>query len=85
MKTKSQVGFDCLHQYICYVRLKNALICLGNIVSLLTIAKKKGIDHSSSHKCLVKWDDISKTKSWINTVAFSMSREDNFLSPHSVL
>jgi hypothetical protein len=25
--------------------------------------KEKGDDHSSNHKCLVKWNDTNKTKS----------------------
>jgi hypothetical protein len=26
----------------------------------------KGDDHFSNHKCLVEWNDINKSKSWVN-------------------
>jgi hypothetical protein len=28
--------------------------------------KEKGDDHSSSHKCLVEWNNINETKSWVS-------------------
>jgi uncharacterized membrane protein len=39
----------------------------------LIIEKEKGDDHISNHKCLVEWNDISKTKSWVNYFALSLS------------
>jgi hypothetical protein len=33
---------------------------------LVDYRKEKGDDHSSSHECLVEWNDINKTKSWVN-------------------
>jgi hypothetical protein len=27
--------------------------------------KEKGDDDSSNHKCLVEWNDLNKTKSWV--------------------
>jgi hypothetical protein len=34
--------------------------------------KEKGDVNSSNHKCLVEWNDINKTKSWLNYFALSL-------------
>jgi hypothetical protein len=33
---------------------------------------KKGDVNSSNHKCLVEWNDINKTESWVNYFALSL-------------
>jgi hypothetical protein len=35
--------------------------------------KEKGDDHNSSHKCLVEWNDVNKTKSLVNYFALIFS------------
>jgi hypothetical protein len=35
--------------------------------------KEKGDVKSSNHKFLVEWNDINKTKSWVNYFALSLS------------
>jgi hypothetical protein len=35
--------------------------------------KQKGDINSSNYKCLVEWNDINKTKSWVNHFALSLS------------
>jgi hypothetical protein len=62
--------------------------------------KEKGDVNRSNYKCLVEWNDINKTKSWVNYFALSLSnptriisfaRYNNlldkmpFLPPHSLL
>jgi hypothetical protein len=35
--------------------------------------KEKGDVNSSNHKCLMEWNDINKTKSWVNYDFFALS------------
>jgi hypothetical protein len=46
----------------------------------LITAKKKGDVNSSNHKCLVEWNDINKTKSWVNYFALSLSNPKPIIS-----
>jgi hypothetical protein len=36
--------------------------------------------NSSNHKCLVEWNDINKTKSWVNYFALSLSNPKPIIS-----
>jgi hypothetical protein len=49
------------------------MICLGDIKRQLIIAMKKGDVNRSNHKCLVEWNDIDKTKSWLNYDLFTLT------------
>jgi hypothetical protein len=42
--------------------------------------KEKGGVNSSNHKCLVKWNYVNKTKSWINYFALSLSNPKPIIS-----
>jgi hypothetical protein len=42
-------------------------------------SKEKGDDHCSNHKCLVEWNDINRTKSWVNYFALS------FINPKPII
>jgi hypothetical protein len=42
--------------------------------------KEKGDVNSSNHKCLVEWNDINKTKSWVNYFALSLSNPKPIIS-----
>jgi hypothetical protein len=42
--------------------------------------KEKGDDHSSNHKCWLEWNDITKTKSWVNYFALSLSNPKPIIS-----
>jgi hypothetical protein len=53
INTKSQVDFDLLRQ-------------LHMLVNTEEDQDMKIDDHSSNHKFLVEWNDINKTKSWVN-------------------
>jgi hypothetical protein len=40
---------------------------------VIDYCKEKGDVNSSNHKCLVKWNDINRTKSWVNCFVLSLS------------
>jgi hypothetical protein len=42
--------------------------------------KEKGDINSSNHKCLVEWNDINKTKSWVKYFALSLSNPKPIIS-----
>jgi hypothetical protein len=42
--------------------------------------KEKGDVNSSNHKCLVEWNDINKTKSWVNYFVLSLSNPKPIIS-----
>jgi hypothetical protein len=42
--------------------------------------KEKGDVNSSIHKCLVEWNDVNKTKSWVNYFALSLSNPKPIIS-----
>jgi hypothetical protein len=42
--------------------------------------KEKEDVNSSNHKCLVGWNDINKTKSWVNYFALSLSNPKPIIS-----
>jgi hypothetical protein len=42
--------------------------------------KEKRDVNSSDHKCLVEWNDINKTKSWVNYFALSLSNPKPIIS-----
>jgi hypothetical protein len=42
--------------------------------------KETGDVNSSNHKCLVEWNDINKTKSWVNYFALILSNHKPIIS-----
>jgi NAD-specific glutamate dehydrogenase len=42
--------------------------------------KEKGDVNSSNHKCLVKWNDINNSNSWMNYFASSLSNPKSIIS-----
>jgi hypothetical protein len=40
---------------------------------VVVYSKEKGDVNSSNHKCLVEWNDVNKTKSWMNYDYFAFS------------
>jgi hypothetical protein len=74
MNTKSQVDFDCLLQLhmLCKTEEDNDMSC--ECCKVVDYFKEKGGDaNSSNYKCLLEWNDINKTKSWVNYFALSLS------------
>jgi hypothetical protein len=43
-------------------------------------SKEKGDVNSSYHKCLVEWNDVNKTKSWVKYFALSLSNPKPIIS-----
>jgi hypothetical protein len=42
--------------------------------------KEKGDDNSSNHKCLIEWNVVNKTKSWVNYFELSLSNPKPIIS-----
>jgi hypothetical protein len=72
-KTESQVDFDCLIQLHMFDNNELDKDMSWECCKVVDYCKEKGDDHSSNHKCLVEWNDINKTKSWVNYFASSLS------------
>jgi hypothetical protein len=100
LNTKSQVDFDRLLQLHMLDQTEEDNDMSWKCFKVVDYCKQKGDDHSSNHKCLVEWNDVNKTKLWVNYFALSInnpepiisySRKSNILdkmpllSPHSVL
>jgi hypothetical protein len=47
---------------------------------VVDFCKEKGYVNSSNHKCLVEWNDINKTKSWMKYFALSLSNPKPIIS-----
>jgi hypothetical protein len=98
MNTKSQVDFDRLLQLHMLDNTEEDNDMSWECCKLLDYFKEKEDVNSSNHKRLVEWNDINKTKLWVNYFALSLSNPkpiisfarnnnllDKLLSPHSVL
>jgi hypothetical protein len=72
MNTKSQVDFDCFLQLNLLDNTENDNDISWECCNLLDYCKQKGDVNSSNHKCLVEWNDINKTKSWVNYDYFTL-------------
>jgi hypothetical protein len=100
MNTKSQIDFDRLLKLHMLNQTEEDNDISWECHKVVDYCKEKGDVNNSNHKCLVEWNDVNKTKSWVNYFALSLSnpkpiisfaRNNNlldkmpFLSPHSVL
>jgi hypothetical protein len=88
LNTKSQVDFDRLLQLHTLDKIEEENEMSWEFYKVVDYCKEKGEVNSSSHKCLVEWNDINKTKSWLNYFALrfsnpkpiiSFARNNNFL------
>jgi hypothetical protein len=73
MNTKSQVDFDRLLQLN---MLDNTAVdkdISWECCKIVDYCKEKGDINSSNDKCLVEWNDMNKTKSWVNYFSLSLS------------
>jgi hypothetical protein len=73
MNTKSQVDFDCLLQLHMLDNTEEDNDMSWECHKVVDYCKEKGDVNSSNHKCLVEWNDINKTKSWVNHDYFALS------------
>jgi hypothetical protein len=73
LNTKSQVDFDrLLLQLHMLDETEEDNDMSWGCHKVVDYCKEKGDDHCSNHKCLVEWNDINKTKSWVNYFALSL-------------
>jgi hypothetical protein len=80
MNTKSQVDFACLLQLHMIHDTEDDKDMSCECFKVVDYFKVKGDIKSSNHKCLVEWNDINKTKSWVNYFALSLSNPKPIIS-----
>jgi hypothetical protein len=80
MNTTSQVDFDRLLQLHMIDKTEEYNDMSWECHKVVNYCKEKGDIISSNHKCLVKWNDINKTKSWVNYIALSLSNPKPIIS-----
>jgi hypothetical protein len=88
MNTKSQIDFDRLLQLHMLNKIEEYNDMSRECNKVVDYCNEKRDYHRSNHKCMVEWNDINKTKSWVNYFAlslsspkpiFSFARNDNLL------
>jgi hypothetical protein len=73
LNIKSQVDFDRLCQLHMLYKTEKDNDMSWECCKVIDHYKEQGDVNSSNHKCLVEWNDINKTKSWVNYFALSLS------------
>jgi hypothetical protein len=79
LKTNSQVHFDRLLQLHMLDQTQEDNDMSLECHKVVDYCKKVDVN-SSNHKCLVEWNDINKTKSWVNYFALSLSNPKPIIS-----
>jgi hypothetical protein len=69
---KSQTELDRLHQRH-IDRLEDDQDKSWECTKVLKYCEEIGMNTSTNHKCLVEWNDINKSQSWVNFFALSLS------------
>jgi hypothetical protein len=80
MNTKSQVDYDHLLQSHIVDSTKGDKDMSWECHKVVYYCKEKGNVNSSNHKCLVEWNDVNKTKSWLNYFALSLRNRKPIIS-----
>jgi hypothetical protein len=82
MNTKPQIDFDRLLQLHMLDNTEEYKDMSWEYCKVVHYRKQKGDVNSSNHKCLVKWNDINKTNSWVNYdfIALSLSNPKPIIS-----
>jgi hypothetical protein len=73
MDTKSQVDFDRFLQLHMLDQTEEDNDMSWESHNVVDYCKEKGDVNSSNHECLVEWNDLNKTKSWVNYDFFALS------------
>jgi hypothetical protein len=73
MNNKSQIDFDRLLQLNMLDKTEEDNDISWECHKVVDHCKEKGDVNSSNHECLVEWNDVNKTKSWVNYFALSLS------------
>jgi hypothetical protein len=80
MNTKSQIDFDCFLQLQMLDNTEEDKDMCWECCKVVDYCKEKGDVNSSNQKCLVEWNDVNKTKSWVNYFASSLSNPKHIIS-----
>jgi hypothetical protein len=80
LNTKFQVDFDCFLQQHMLDKTEEYKDMSWECYKVVNHCKEKRDVNSSNHKCLVKWNDINKIKSWVNYFALSLSNPKPIIS-----
>jgi hypothetical protein len=80
LNTMSQVDCDRLLQLRMLDNTEEDKDISWECCKVVDYCKEKGDINSSNHKCLVEWNDINKTKSWVNYFALSLSNPKTIIS-----
>jgi hypothetical protein len=73
MNTKSQIDYDRLMQLHMLDNTEEDNDMSWECCKVVDYCKEKEEVNISNHKCLVEWNDINKTKSWVSYFALSLS------------
>jgi hypothetical protein len=80
MNSKSQIDFDCLRQmHVLDMDEKDGDMSWG-CSKVLEYCEEKGADFCTKRKCLVEWNDINKSQSWVEFFAVSLSNPTPLIS-----
>jgi hypothetical protein len=80
MFNKSQVDFDYLLQLHMLDETEKDNDLSYEYCNVIDYCREKGDQNRSNHNCLVEWNDINKTKSWVNFFALSLSNPKAIIS-----
>jgi hypothetical protein len=70
---KSQIEFNHLHQLHILGRLEEDQDKAWECTKVLKYCEEIGMNTSTNYKCLVEWNDINKSQSWVNLFVLSLS------------
>jgi hypothetical protein len=80
MNNTSQIDFDRLLQLHMLDQTEEDNDMSWECHKVDDYCKVKGDVNSSNHKCLVEWNDVNKTKSWVNYFALSLRNPKPIIS-----
>jgi hypothetical protein len=70
--SRSQTGLDRLHQLHMLGRLEDDQDKSWECTKVLKYCEEIGMNTSTNHKCLVEWNEMKKSQSWINFFVLSL-------------
>ena len=71
--SKSQTELDCLLQLHILDKSENDQNKSWKCTKVLKYCEELGVNTSTNHTCLVEWNDINRSQSWVNFFALSLS------------
>jgi hypothetical protein len=73
MESKSQTELDCMHQLHVLDMTEDDKNGSWECTKVLIYCEEIGMNTSTKPKCLVEWNHINKSQSWVNFIALSLS------------